>query len=121
MPSAAVPDPRLLRGIAEFNAGAFFEAHEIWEELWNDAEGDAKRAVQALVQIAAGYHKLEIGVPGGAVKLFTRALGLLDDVRPGALPLPLDAVRATVRRHLAQLRAAPTDCDLVPPRMAVPT
>ena len=120
-PAAAALDPRLLHGIAEFNAGAFFEAHEVWEELWNDADGETKRVVQALVQIAAGYHKLELGVPGGAMKLFTRALGLLDDVRPAAAPLPLDDLRATVRRHLAQLHAAPVDRDLVPPRIAVPT
>jgi predicted metal-dependent hydrolase len=121
MSSAAARDPRLLRGIAEFNAGAFFEAHEVWEELWNDSEGEEKRVVQALVQIAAGYHKLEIGVAGGAMKLFTRALGLLDDVRPAVFPLPLDDVRATVRPHLAQLRAARSDRDLVPPRISVPT
>jgi hypothetical protein len=88
--------------------------------LWNDAAGEEKRVIQALVQIAAAYHKLELGVTGGAVKLFTRALGLLDDVHPAASSVSLDDVRATVRRHLTQLRAAPVDGDFVPPRIPVP-
>jgi predicted metal-dependent hydrolase len=103
-PRASAPDARLVRGVEEFNAGAFWEAHESWEELWNDSEGDAKRAVQALVQIAAGYHKLELGVTGGAMRLFTRALAILDDVPASAMPLPLDDARAVVRRQLAALR-----------------
>jgi len=113
----SAPDPRLARGVAAFNAGDFYEAHELWEELWNDSEGDTKRAVQALVQLAAGYHKLEIGVPGGAVKLFARALGILDDVPPAATPLPLDDARAVVRRQLAALRASSTTVEA--PRLAL--
>ena len=27
-------DGRFARGIAHFNAQEFFEAHEVWEELW---------------------------------------------------------------------------------------
>jgi hypothetical protein len=71
------------------------------------------------VQIAAGYHKLEIGVPAGARKLFTRALALLDDVRAEAGPLPLDDLRATVRRHLAKVTASPGD-PVDAPRIDVP-
>ena len=29
-------DPRYLRGIVLFNRGDFFEAHEVWEDLWHD-------------------------------------------------------------------------------------
>lgn len=112
-----MPDARLARGVAEFNAGAFFEAHEIWEELWNESEGDAKRAVQALVQLAAGYHKLELGVPGGAMKLFARALAILDDVPRSALPLPLDDARVVVRRQLATLRVAAATVEV--PRLTL--
>jgi predicted metal-dependent hydrolase len=117
-PGACAPDPRLRQGVADFNAGAFYEAHEHFEELWNDSEGTARRLCQALVQLAAGYHKLELGVPGGAVKLLTRALGILDDLPVGALPQSLAELRPTIRNHLAALRAAP-DGAIAPPRLAL--
>ncbi len=104
MPASAVArDPRFLEGIAAFNAGAFFEAHEIWEVLWDDCEGETKRFVQALVQLAAGYHKLEIGVRGGAVKLLGRALTTLLEVRGAVAPIPLAPLCAVVRTHRDQL------------------
>ena len=60
-----------------FDAGQYFEAHELWEELWNDAEGEERQLYQALVQIAAGYAKLDIGEGNGARKLFERGLARL--------------------------------------------
>jgi hypothetical protein len=100
MPASAVArDPRFLSGVADFNAGAFFEAHEAWEALWNDSEGETKRFVQALVQLAAGYHKLEIGVRGGAVKLLGRALAGLANASPALVPFALAPLEATVRAH----------------------
>lgn len=67
-------DPRFVAGVREFNGGHFFEAHEIWEELWNDLAGDTKEGCQGLIQIAAGYHKLAIGNPTGARKLLDRGI-----------------------------------------------
>ena len=40
------------RGVAHFNARRFYEAHEDWEELWHEAEGDEKRWLQGLIQIS---------------------------------------------------------------------
>ena len=34
-----VTDSRLARGVEAFNAGEFFAAHEIWEELWLEMVG----------------------------------------------------------------------------------
>jgi predicted metal-dependent hydrolase len=64
--------PLLLKGIAEFNRGHFFEAHELWEELWGEAVGEEKRFYQGLVQLAAGYHKLSLDQRNGARKLLER-------------------------------------------------
>jgi len=115
---AGAPDPRLRQGVADFNAGAFYEAHERFEELWNDTEGTPRRLCQALLQLAAGYHKLELGVPGGAVKLLGRALGILDDLPAGALPAEMAGVREAVRRHLASLRTTP-GAPIDPPRLTL--
>jgi uncharacterized protein len=32
-------DPLYLQGIEHFNVCDFFEAHEVWEELWQDYQG----------------------------------------------------------------------------------
>ena len=32
-------DPRYLVGIVHFNRGDYFEAHEVWEDLWTRRPG----------------------------------------------------------------------------------
>ncbi len=40
-----------------FNRGEYFDAHEVWEELWMDCPAAERRFVQALIQAAvAVYH-----------------------------------------------------------------
>jgi predicted metal-dependent hydrolase len=74
--------PLLLKGIAEFNRGHFFEAHEVWEELWGEAVGEEKRFYQGLVQVAAGYHKLSLDQRNGARKLLERGWQTLKTFPP---------------------------------------
>ena len=60
-------DPRFLKGIQEFNDGLFFECHETLEEIWLEDHGEDRKFYQGIIQIAAGYYKLEQGVPVGAL------------------------------------------------------
>lgn len=60
---------RLERGAALFNAGAFFEAHDVWEDAWRQSEGDVRLFLQGLIQIAAGFVKLQRGEPRGMLLL----------------------------------------------------
>ena len=100
-------DPRLRRGVAAFNAGDFFGAHEIWEDLWNDSVGADKLLLQGLVQIAAGYAKVESDVRGGALKLLTRGAALIRPFAPAAMDLDLAALIAAVSADLQRLGTAP--------------
>ena len=93
--------PVFRRAVDEFNAGHFHEAHELWERLWNEAEGDERRLLQALVQAAVGFHKAEIGVPNGARKLWTSALRLLDATGDAELGIDVAKLRETLRRSLS--------------------
>ena len=43
------------RAVVLFNAGAFYEAHEDWEELWHHAEGAHRLWLQGLIQYAAAF------------------------------------------------------------------
>ena len=44
------------RGIEEFNERRFFEAHEVWEELWLASAEPDKTFLQGIIQIAAAFH-----------------------------------------------------------------
>jgi predicted metal-dependent hydrolase len=63
-------DPRYLAGIVLFNRGDFFEAHEVWEDLWMDTAGPDRQFYQGLIQAAVGLCHFCNGNVRGAVKLF---------------------------------------------------
>ena len=67
-------DARLQPGRAAFNRGAFFEAHELWEDVWRDLAGDQRNLVQGLIQIAAGLHHLQRGRQRPAARLLARGV-----------------------------------------------
>lgn len=46
----------LQRGIELFNAGAWFEAHEAWEEVWLRCARQERLLVQALIHCAVAWH-----------------------------------------------------------------
>lgn len=62
------------RGIAFFNAWDFFEAHEVWEDVWNATSGRRKDFYQGLIQMAVTLVHLQRGNRLGVVKVFERAL-----------------------------------------------
>ena len=59
----------LAKGIELFNRQEFYEAHEVWEEAWIDELSDDRLLLQGLIQVAAGFYKLQSGAPVGTVKL----------------------------------------------------
>ena len=85
-------DPRYLAGIQYFNECEFFEAHEVWEELWADTEGHSRRFYQGLIQVAVCLHHFGNGNIRGARKLYHSSRGYLEQYRPLFLGLDLDAL-----------------------------
>lgn len=63
-----IPD-KLHRGISLFNSGDFFQAHEVWEEIWMDETEPEKTFLQGLIQAAAAFHHYERGNLAGAEAL----------------------------------------------------
>jgi predicted metal-dependent hydrolase len=63
-------EPRYLAGIVFFNRGDFFEAHEVWEDLWADSAAPERRFYQGLIQAAVGLLHFSNGNLGGALKLY---------------------------------------------------
>jgi predicted metal-dependent hydrolase len=61
-----------LRGIALFNAGEYFEAHEALENAWRAEPGPIRELYQAILQVAVTYYHLQRGNYAGATKVAAR-------------------------------------------------
>jgi predicted metal-dependent hydrolase len=59
-----------LEGIKHFNARRYFDAHEVWEEIWLHASDETKLFYQMLIQAAVGLHHYERGNTRGASGLY---------------------------------------------------
>ena len=110
-------DPRFLKGIDEFNQQLFFECHETLEEIWLEEHGEDRKFYQGIIQIAAGYYKLQQGVPVGALKLWRTGIEKVAPYGPVYLGVNVESLVVAVRANLAQLEAGqPNTFDtLVPP------
>jgi predicted metal-dependent hydrolase len=115
-------DPRYLAGVLFFNRRDFFEAHEVWEDLWADSHGDERRFIQGLLQAAVGLFHFGGGNLGGALKLYRSSR---DYMRPCGSPfwgLDVNAFWEQMERCFAPLLAAPEpDRGLRPDPERIPT
>lgn len=68
---------QFLTGVGLFNARRFFEAHEVWEELWLVELEPEKTFLQGLIQLAAACHHHGRGNPRGARSLAAAGLAKL--------------------------------------------
>lgn len=81
------PLPELAaRGIAEFNAGAYYEQHETLEAAWRAEAGPVRQLYQGILQVGVAYYQIQRRNYAGARKMFQRAwqyLVALPDVCQG--------------------------------------
>lgn len=70
----SVDEPALFHeGIRLFNEQDWFEAHEVWEDIWREASGDRKRFYQGLIQCAVTIEHVRRGNPRGVLSVWTTA------------------------------------------------
>ncbi len=95
------------RGLDAYAAGDFFEAHELWEELWRDApRGFDRQFLQGLIQVAAALHKQRAhDKPAAAARLLGRAIDKLDEAPPGYRGLDTARLLREARRAQTLLEA----------------
>jgi hypothetical protein len=107
-------------GIVLFNRRQFFEAHEVWEDGWRRAQGDEQTLLHGLIQVAAGFHKLQCEQPSGTASLLTKAAGKLAAIPEDFLDLDLRPLRASVETwketatRSAELRTTGYDASSLP-------
>ena len=101
-----VYDPLYLQGIAYFNACEFFEAHEVWEELWKSYSGELRLFYKGLIQAAVALHHFGNGNIRGARKVYGSSRGYLQQYRPVCVGLDLEKFLAEFDACFAEVAAS---------------
>jgi predicted metal-dependent hydrolase len=99
-------EPRYLAGIVLFNRHDFFEAHEVWEDLWQECLGPERKFYQALIQAAVGLLHFGNGNLRGAVKLYHSSREYMSRYGSPYLGLDADAFWRQMERCFAPALAA---------------
>lgn len=109
--------PQALRvGVHLFNAGEFFECHEVLEDLWREEQGPIRELYQAILQVGVGFYHLGRGNYRGAVNLLGYGIARLERVPPDAHGLDVAALLLAARnaRHHLVVGGAKRMADVRP-------
>ena len=96
-------DPLYLQGIAYFNACEFFEAHEVWEDLWKSYSGELRLFYKGLIQAAVALHHFGNGNIRGARKVYLSSRNYLDQYRPTCVGLNVNGFLAQMDACFAEV------------------
>jgi predicted metal-dependent hydrolase len=97
---------RLAAGIRLFNQGNFFEAHEVWEEIWKRAEGEEKIFYQGMIQAAAALVHVQRRNYPGAISLYLKSRPKLDRVPASWMGVDMGQFRNHVAQYFAALQSS---------------
>ena len=102
------------RGLSLARAGAFFEAHEAFEEAWRACEQSERDFFQGLVHVVVSAYQEVRGRPVARERQRVKALRRLAAYAPahrgldvGLLLAALEAAEADPREHLIERDAKP--------------
>ncbi len=95
-----------LEGIRLFNQHEYFEAHEVWEDLWRISTGLKRQYFQGLIQCAVALEHYRRSNPHGVVALHRSYQSRLRDVPRFFMGLNLTAFLAKMEETLSPVLAA---------------
>jgi uncharacterized protein len=107
----------LEKGVAEFNAGYFFECHDTLEDVWSGIRGPLRDFFQGLIQVSVGLYHFGNGNRGGALTMLDRGLTRLAKYPDRCCGLDLLGLRREVAEWRARIEAGeafPEDLDRLP-------
>src|SRR3954453_2958404 len=93
----------LAAGLACYRNQQFFEAHEHWEEVWNQLHHPEKSFLQGLIQVTVAMHHVQRANRAGALSLLQRALRRFEQCPAPFGGIDLARVTTDVRAWLAAL------------------
>ncbi len=101
-----------------FNSGAWYEAHDAFEELWHEQVNPERRLLQGIIQIAVAHVHLERGNARGATILLGEGIGRLKASLPTALGLDLTLLHSLASARLLVLQNDGDPEQLPPPSLS---
>jgi predicted metal-dependent hydrolase len=91
------------RGIEQFNAREFWEAHESWELVWLPSPEPDKTFLQGIIQVSAGFYHYEENNLIGASSLLRRGLEKIEQFPESYRGLRLEELRLATRAWLTAI------------------
>ena len=62
----------------KFNSCEWYKAHDLFEEIWMELDGDERQIIQGLLQISVSQYHMQNGNINGALILLGEGLGRLN-------------------------------------------
>ena len=103
------PPTALLAGVAQFNAGEYWECHETLEAIWRVEPDPIRYLYQGILQVGVGFYHLRRGNWRGAVHKLRSGLDYLAPSAPTCLGVDVARLRAEAQAVLAALEALGPD------------
>jgi predicted metal-dependent hydrolase len=76
------PQERFAHGVGLFNAGRFFECHEVLEEIWTPSRQPERWFLQSLIHFAVGFYHHQRGNALGACRQVRKGLKKIEPYLP---------------------------------------
>lgn len=89
--------------MSHFNSAAFFDAHEVWEDVWRPAVEPERKFLQGLIQVAVAFHHHSKGNIAGARSLLARGHRNLCGYPENFGGIRLDALRHSLEQWQSAL------------------
>ncbi|MAS34938.1 MAG: hypothetical protein CL610_13090 [Anaerolineaceae bacterium] len=97
--------PLAAAGVEQFNAGAYYPQHDLFEEQWMQTEGPVRDLYRAILQVGIAYYQIERGNHRGALKMLLRSVQWLLMLPDECQGVDVRQLRADAFRVRAELEA----------------
>jgi uncharacterized protein len=90
--------PHVKEGLRLFNQGQYFECHEALELAWRAETGEVRNLYKGILQAAVVYLHMKRGNHRGAVRVYQRAIRLLNSWPDACRGVYIAGLRANLTR-----------------------
>ena len=99
-----INDSRFEIGMKLFNSCQWYQAHDVFEEIWHETGGPERQLIQGILQVAVAQVHLENSNTNGATILYGEALGRLKRYQLNNLGLDIEGLCKCISRRLEFLQ-----------------